>query len=221
MRVFDTLTLDRSGAEPLGRQLARAIEERVLDDSLPPGSRLPPVRALAARLGLNYNTVAGVYRSLAGRGLLELRRGGGTRVSAVPPKPDPARSRADRLADAVLAQVREAGLDAVEFARAAARRAELGRAARPLRVLAVGLGEAGARELLDAFIAVPWRGPGPELRAVALAAFDPSVLADVLVTEPRVLERARSARSSPAAPVRRSSAAAHRQAFLRAVEGAD
>lgn len=219
--MIDTLTLDRSGGEPLGRQLARQIEERVLDGSLPPGSPLPPVRALAARLGLNYNTVAGAYRTLAGRGLLELRRGGGTRVSLEPPRPDPARSRADRVADAVLAQVREAGLDAEEFARATTRRAGLGRAARPLRVLAVGLGEASARELLDRFIALPRRGLAPELRAVSLAAFDASIPADVLLTEPRVIERARAIRPSPAAPVRRASGLAHRQAFLRAVEGAD
>lgn len=219
--MIENLTLDRSGVEPLGRQIERGIEERVLDGSLPPGAPLPPVRALAARLGLNYNTVAGAYRALAGRGLLELRRGGGTRVSADPPRPDPSRSRADRLADSVLAQVREAGLDEAEFARAAVRRAALGRTDRPLRVVAVGLGEAGARELLDAFIRLPHHGPSPELRAVMLANFDASVPVDVLLTEPRVIERARNARPTGAAPARRSSALAHRQAFLRAVEGAD
>src|SRR5687767_5667500 len=46
------------------------------------GSLLPPVRALADRLGLNRNTVAAAYRQLAERGVVEGRGRGGTVVAS-------------------------------------------------------------------------------------------------------------------------------------------
>ena len=44
------------------------------------GQRLLPVRQVADRLDVNFNTVARAYRLLADQGLVESRQGRGTRV---------------------------------------------------------------------------------------------------------------------------------------------
>jgi DNA-binding transcriptional regulator YhcF (GntR family) len=64
--------------EQLRRQLAELIESAVLQ----PGDRLPPLRQLAADLGLAVGTVARTYRELDSAGLISSRHGGGTRVAA-------------------------------------------------------------------------------------------------------------------------------------------
>jgi DNA-binding transcriptional regulator YhcF (GntR family) len=63
--------------EQLRRQLADLIGSGVLTT----GDRLPPLRQLAADLGLAAGTVARTYRELEGAGLVVSRRGGGTRVA--------------------------------------------------------------------------------------------------------------------------------------------
>jgi len=63
--------------EQLRRQLADLIGAGVLG----PGERLPPLRQLAADLGLAAGTVARTYRELEAAGLVVSRRGGGTRVA--------------------------------------------------------------------------------------------------------------------------------------------
>ena len=78
--------------EQLRRQLAELISAGVLA----PGDRLPPLRQLAADLGLAVGTVARTYRELEGEGLVRSRRGGGTRVR----QPDAPRSP-DQVADAL------------------------------------------------------------------------------------------------------------------------
>lgn len=48
------------------------------------GAALPPIRALATRLGVNRNTVAAAYAQLAAAGVVESRGRGGTVVAGVP-----------------------------------------------------------------------------------------------------------------------------------------
>jgi GntR family transcriptional regulator len=62
--------------EQLRRQLVDLIQAGVLAS----GDRLPPLRQLAADLGLAVGTVARTYRELEAAGLVVSRRGGGTRV---------------------------------------------------------------------------------------------------------------------------------------------
>ncbi|OBF03221.1 GntR family transcriptional regulator [Mycobacterium sp. ACS4054] len=65
-----------TGAE----SIAASIEEAVSTGALAPGDALPPVRELAAQLGVNANTAAAAYRLLRHRGAVETAGRRGTRV---------------------------------------------------------------------------------------------------------------------------------------------
>jgi DNA-binding transcriptional regulator YhcF (GntR family) len=65
---------------PPYEQLRRQLTELISSGVLAPGDRLPPLRQLAADLGLAVGTVARTYRELEAEGLVRSRRGGGTRV---------------------------------------------------------------------------------------------------------------------------------------------
>ncbi|GAB3752601.1 GntR family transcriptional regulator [Zhihengliuella somnathii] len=63
------------------QQLKRQIAEAIRDSRLVTGQRLPPVRRLAADLGLATNTVARVYKELEAERLVETRGRAGTVVA--------------------------------------------------------------------------------------------------------------------------------------------
>ncbi|WP_317442150.1 aminotransferase class I/II-fold pyridoxal phosphate-dependent enzyme [Streptomyces collinus] len=65
-------------------EIAASVERAVGAGELEPGQPLPPMRELAARLGVNPNTVAAAYRTLRERGVIETA---GRRGSRVRPKP--------------------------------------------------------------------------------------------------------------------------------------
>ena len=77
----NSVALDRASREPLGDQLAAAIEARIATGLIASGERLPTTRDLAARLQLNRGTIQTAYRRLAERGLVAARVGSGTVVS--------------------------------------------------------------------------------------------------------------------------------------------
>src|SRR5204863_539837 len=64
--------------------LCDLVRARVARGELRPGERLKPVRAWAAELGVNVNTVARAYATLAHDGVVVTQPGGGTRVASVP-----------------------------------------------------------------------------------------------------------------------------------------
>jgi GntR family transcriptional regulator/MocR family aminotransferase len=68
----------------LGRSLEDALRAAVRDGRLPPGTRLPSSRALAADLGIARNTVADAYGQLVAAGWLTARTGAGTWVTEMP-----------------------------------------------------------------------------------------------------------------------------------------
>jgi DNA-binding transcriptional MocR family regulator len=70
--------------------IAEGIERAVAERAVQPGDQLPPVRDLAAELGVAPGTVAAAYRILAGRGIVTGRGRQGTRITAGPPLPRPA-----------------------------------------------------------------------------------------------------------------------------------
>lgn len=76
------VVLERDGAVPLGVQLSTQIRERILDESLPEGHRLPSSRALAAELGTSRSVVEQAYSQLVAEGWLRGRHGSGTFVAS-------------------------------------------------------------------------------------------------------------------------------------------
>jgi DNA-binding transcriptional MocR family regulator len=65
-----------TGAE----SIAANVEEAISAGTLAPGDALPPIRELAAHLGVNANTAAAAYRLLRDRGAIETAGRRGTRV---------------------------------------------------------------------------------------------------------------------------------------------
>jgi DNA-binding transcriptional MocR family regulator len=63
------------------------VESEVRAGRLTPGQRLPPVRALAAGVGLSPSTVAAAYRDLRRKGIVSAAGRAGTRIAGRPPLP--------------------------------------------------------------------------------------------------------------------------------------
>jgi DNA-binding transcriptional MocR family regulator len=70
-----------SGDGPLQRKLATAIREAIEAGALLPGRKLPSERQLADLLAVSRTTVVAAYALVREQGLLDSRRGSGTRVS--------------------------------------------------------------------------------------------------------------------------------------------
>lgn len=80
------LDVDATSPVPPFEQLRAQLHDMILAGSLPAGHRLPPIRQLAADLGLAPGTVARVYKELEASGLVASRVRYGTVVIA-PSKP--------------------------------------------------------------------------------------------------------------------------------------
>ena len=76
------LTVSLSSPIPLHDQMVAGLRDLIAAGTLAIGDELPPVRQLAADLGINLNTVARAYRELTDAGLLASVRGRGTVVIA-------------------------------------------------------------------------------------------------------------------------------------------
>ncbi|MFF0394908.1 PLP-dependent aminotransferase family protein [Streptomyces sp. NPDC005248] len=90
-RIGSDLLLELAGPGSRRTALIRALRDAVRAGRLPPGTRLPPYRSLAADLGLARNTVADAYAELVAEGWLTARQGSGTRVAHRAPAAAPAR----------------------------------------------------------------------------------------------------------------------------------
>ena len=75
------ITLDVTAEERPYEQIRTQIAGQVASGQLPPGSKLPTVRALAATLGIAPNTVARAYRELEHSGVVSTRGRNGTVVN--------------------------------------------------------------------------------------------------------------------------------------------
>lgn len=74
------IEIDPGSASAPYEQIRDRIVEVIRSGALPPGARLPTVRALAADLGLAVNTVAKAYRQLEAEGHVATRGRNGTVV---------------------------------------------------------------------------------------------------------------------------------------------
>lgn len=79
--MIPTITV-RPGPVPPYEQIRTQVEALINGGLLPVGHRLPPIRQLAADLGLATGTVARAYQELEAAGLVTTRRAAGTVVAA-------------------------------------------------------------------------------------------------------------------------------------------
>ena len=80
--TFMLLTIDTGDSRPIYQQVADGVKELIARGQLAEGASLPPVRQLAADLGVNLNTVATAYRELQKDGLIVTRHGSGSVVAS-------------------------------------------------------------------------------------------------------------------------------------------
>jgi len=76
------LTIDTTDSRPIYQQVADGVKELIARGKLAEGTSLPPVRQLAADLGVNLNTIATAYRELQKDGLIEIKHGSGSVVAS-------------------------------------------------------------------------------------------------------------------------------------------
>jgi GntR family transcriptional regulator len=76
------LTIDTTDARPIYQQVADGIKELIARGHLAEGAALPPLRQLAADLGVNLNTIATAYRELQESGLIVIKHGSGALVAS-------------------------------------------------------------------------------------------------------------------------------------------
>lgn len=75
---------DPQAQQPMYRQIAGIIGEKISDLILPAGTRLPPERELALLFGVSRTTTINAYRHLERQGLVITRVGSGTYVAEPP-----------------------------------------------------------------------------------------------------------------------------------------
>jgi GntR family transcriptional regulator len=76
------ITIRPDDPRPIYQQIVDAIKALIAQGKLVEGAPLPPVRQVAADLGVNLNTVAAAYRLLQDEGLLAVRHGSGAVVAS-------------------------------------------------------------------------------------------------------------------------------------------
>jgi GntR family transcriptional regulator len=77
------LTINTDDSRPIYQQVADGIKELIARGKLEEGVALPPVRQLAADLGVNLNTIATAYRELQKEGLITVKHGSGSVVASL------------------------------------------------------------------------------------------------------------------------------------------
>ena len=74
------ITIDATDRRAIYQQVVDEIKALIAQGELPEGTSLPPVRQVAADLGVNLNTVAFAYRCLQREGLINVKHGSGAVV---------------------------------------------------------------------------------------------------------------------------------------------
>lgn len=113
------LSVDPSLPTPPYEQIkAQIVEQRALGE-LPAEHRLPPVRHLAAELGLAPNTVARAYRELEASGIIETRGRAGSFVTGTAASAQKAAAAAARDYATTVRKLNVSEVQAIALVRAA------------------------------------------------------------------------------------------------------
>lgn len=75
--------LSMDDPEPMYRQIESQLRDFILGGQLPPGTKLPSVRALAKDLACSVITTRRAYQDLEGEGFIRTRQGMGTVVARI------------------------------------------------------------------------------------------------------------------------------------------
>ena len=100
------LKVDSTSTQSIHDQLAGQLRHAIAVGDLNPGEKLAPAHQLAASLDVNVHTLLRAFKTLRREGLLEVRRGRGTTVTADAPQQAQFVARAREL----VAEARHAGL---------------------------------------------------------------------------------------------------------------
>jgi len=76
------ITIDEKDRRPIYLQVVDEIKSLIAKGELREGTQLPPVRQVAANLGVNLNTIATAYRELQEEGLISIKHGAGAIVTS-------------------------------------------------------------------------------------------------------------------------------------------
>ncbi len=75
------LRLSLDDPEPMYRQIESQLKDFILAGALPPGTKLPSIRAMAAQLTCGIITARNAYQNLEAEGFIRTRQGMGTVVA--------------------------------------------------------------------------------------------------------------------------------------------
>ena len=75
--------LSMDDPEPMYRQIESQLRDFILGGQLPPGTKLPTIRALASDLSCSVITTRRAYQDLEGEGFIRTRQGMGTLVAEI------------------------------------------------------------------------------------------------------------------------------------------
>jgi GntR family transcriptional regulator len=119
MRGDPTISVTLNSTVPVYRQVVDQVRMHIAGGALTSGEELPSVRALAAQLGVHFNTVADAYRELAAEGWISLAHGRRATVLARASTPQISGDEAEPLRQrlrALVAEMRGKGVSARSIA---------------------------------------------------------------------------------------------------------
>lgn len=94
------IRIDRASSVALHEQIAGQYRHAIATGELDSGTKLPPARELAEGLDVNMHTLLRAFKALRDEGLVEMRRGRGTRVANNAPRLAEVSNLADQLVTA-------------------------------------------------------------------------------------------------------------------------
>jgi DNA-binding transcriptional MocR family regulator len=118
VEVLGDWTSTSGGRAPLYRRLAEAVRRAIHSGDLHAGERLPSERDLARALAVSRATVVSAYDELRSIGLVDSRRGSGTRVVRPPGFRSSVESRMFGRATSIINRVTESPGEVISMARA-------------------------------------------------------------------------------------------------------
>ena len=105
------ITIDQDNGIPIWLQLRNRLIYLISSGQYVKGDKLPTVREMAVKLGINYNTVSKVYQDIERDGYIKSQRGKGTFVhDGYLENPGSATDEVDSLVDEFISQCREMGV---------------------------------------------------------------------------------------------------------------